>query len=747
MNKRKKFYENSAAATIGAFAIAFGAGFILSGTDMAGVSSFADISIAGALTLPASTAVLTGSLLHCIIGHDIGKNIVKITAMVLIIIAKMFFEPKNDPKVNGVTTAVSIFAAGTAVSALIGEIPYKLIFYIFYGGLAGFTAYSSAYIFSGLRKKFVLDFSTATGCAYAVVYTVLTSSLCSISIPYINLGLIFGTTVTLLGAYYYCHTGGVMCGALTACGAFLSSVECGMSVVLLPASALLTGYMNRQKNTTAAMCFVGINFTLMILTGVTQNSIYSMLDIVFASVLFLAVSPTYSDKWVTTGNDVTSALPEVINARMNFLSGTMKTIRTESEKISAMLFRNNEKNVSTQEVINAVCTCCNNKSECWQKNYSTSKEGFRKLSEMTEFSAENFPYELRQCIYSEGIMRFYKKAAREKAESRLMSLRYSDNMSLLSEQIKTMEEIIDSVGESPDMRYSAPISKMVTNKLNKFGFFPSDIISYYNAGNRLHIELYFNCRNAPENFTRVCDLVSDELKIHLDCASPVNSGEKIRIRLFEHPEYKLDVYVASICAEDAGENGDTSAVFSDGTGMSYVVLSDGMGSGKSAAVESRMVVQMFRRLIGSGVGYQTAIKLINSVMVTKSPEETFATLDVVRVDLDTCGLTIIKSGASATLIRHAGNVMKVVAPTFPIGIYSRSETFSCSYDFEEGDIIIMFSDGISETEYRFIKELLLSTSDIKKIVDEICAKADVFNPTLHADDITVIGIRAGRSSE
>ena len=59
----------------------------------------------------------------------------------------------------------------------------------------------------------------------------------------------------------------------------------------------------------------------------------------------------------------------------------------------------------------------------------------------------------------------------------------------------------------------------------------------------------------------------------------------------------------------------------------------------------------------------------------------------------------------------------------------------------------MFSDGISETEYRFIKELLLSTSDIKKIVDEICAKADVFNPTLHADDITVIGIRAGRSSE
>lgn len=747
MKKRKKTYINSAAGTVGAFAIALGAGFILSGTNMAGVASFADISVAGALTLPASSAVLTGSLLHCIIGHNIGKNIVKIAAMVLIIIAKMFFEPRNDPKVNGITTAVSIVISGTAVSALIGEIPYKLIFYIFYGGLAGFTAYSSAFIISGLRKKFVLDFSTSTGCAYAVVYTILTSSLCSVNVPYINIGLIFGITVTLLGAYYYCHTGGVMCGALTACGAFLSSVQCGMSVVLLPASALLTGYMNKQKNTTAALCFVGVNFTLMILTGITQNSIYSMLDTVCAAVIFIIISPAYSDKWITTGSDVTAALPDVINARMNFLSDTMKTVRTEAEKISAMLVRNNDRNISTQEVINAVCTCCVKKSECWQRNYSNSEKGFRKLSGMTEFSAENFPYELRQCVYSEGLMRFYRKLAREKAEARLMSLRYSDNMSLLSEQIKTMEEIINSVGEPIDMRYSAPISKMVMNKLNKFGFFPSDVIAYYNSENRLHAELYFYCRNAPESFTRVCDLVSDELKIPLDIASPVNSGEKIRIRLFERPAYKLDVYASSVCAEDAGENGDTSAFFSDGTGMYYVVLSDGMGSGKSAAVESRMVVQMFRRLIGSGVGYQAAIKLINSVMVTKSPDETFATLDVVCVDLDTCGLTVIKSGASATLIRHRGNVMKVVAPTFPIGIYSRSETFSCSYDFEEGDIIIMFSDGISETEYRFIKELLLSTSDIKKIVDEICAKADVFNPTLHTDDITVIGIRAVKLSE
>lgn len=743
MKNNKKIHKNSAVGTLWTFITALGAGFLLSGTDMAGVASFADISIAGALALPASTAVLTGSLLHCIISQSVGKNIVKITAMVIIIIAKMFCEPRHSPKANGFITTAGVFVAGTAVSALIGEIPYKLIFYMFYGGLAGFTAYSVAFIISGLKKRFVLDFSTSTGCAYAVVYTILTASLCSVNIPYINIGLIFGITVTLFGAYYYCHTGGVMCGALTVCGAFLSSMQCGMTVVLLPASALLTGYLNKQKNTTASLCFVGINFTLMVLTGITENSIYSMIDMICSAVLFLVISPAYSDKWFTTGNDTVSELPEIISARMGFLADTVHTVRTESEKISEMLARKRERNISAEDVVNAVCTYCTRKSYCWKNNYNSTKSGFMKLSSMTEFSDETFPYEISECIYKSGLIEFYRKMSAEKAKERIISLRHSENMMLLSEQMKTLEEIINSAGERMDVRFSAPVSKMVKNKLNKFGFFPSEVIAYYDERNRLHTEIYFSRRNSPENFTRICDLVSDELRIPLDSVQPVSSGKQVRIRLFERPKYKLDVYSTSVCAEDS-ENGDTSAVFGDGMGCSYVILSDGMGSGKNAAVESRMVVQMFKRLICSGIEYPSAVKLINSVMMTKSPDETFATLDVVRIDLETCNLTVIKSGATATLIRHRGNVMKIISPTFPIGIYSKSEIFSCQCDFDENDIIIMFSDGISENEYRFIKELLLSSDDLKKIVDEICAKADVFNPTLHSDDITVIGIRVTR---
>jgi stage II sporulation protein E len=166
-----------------------------------------------------------------------------------------------------------------------------------------------------------------------------------------------------------------------------------------------------------------------------------------------------------------------------------------------------------------------------------------------------------------------------------------------------------------------------------------------------------------------------------------------------------------------------------------------MGSGKNASLESRMVVTMFKKLINSGVEHSSAIKLINSIMLTKSSDEAFATLDVIKINLDTAYLTIIKSGASATLIRHNNQVIKISSTTFPIGIVNEADTYSRNFEFDPNDIILMFSDGISENQYHYIKELLLCSNDLRFIVDEICRKARNYSETNVDDDITVIGMK------
>lgn len=158
-----------------------------------------------------------------------------------------------------------------------------------------------------------------------------------------------------------------------------------------------------------------------------------------------------------------------------------------------------------------------------------------------------------------------------------------------------------------------------------------------------------------------------------------------------------------------------------------------------------MVIGLFRRLVCGGMDCISAVRLVNSVMVNKSREESFATLDAVRFDPDSCTVTSIKSGAAATLIKQGDSVMKISAPTFPIGINENSEVFSAEHELSENDMIIMFSDGIGENAYLFIKELLLSGSGIKEIVREIASKAGLFAQSPRPDDVTVIGIRIMKS--
>lgn len=744
-NSLRKIVVSPAAASAAAFLLSLAAGWILSGASIVGAASFVDVSLAGGLGLPCSAAVFTGGLVRSIVQGSVGRNIVKITAALIIVIVKMFTEPENNPKTCGISTFCAVFASGAAVSAIVGELFYKLIFYLLYAALAGYTAYSVSLIIYGFRMKRAADLSSVSGCSYAVVYTLLIASLCSAELPLVNIGIAAGAAVTLAGAYFYRYTGGVLCGALTTCGAFLSSTSCGMTVVLLPAAGLLTGYLYKQKINVASGFFTALNFMLMIFTGVNPESMNSMFNIVCGTAVFRFFAPYYSDKWIITVGSAAAALPDILGTRMSFLSDSIGNIRVESEKIAGLISEKTGKNQDVPDNSNPVCSHCFRRLNCWKNDYDNTVRGFRRLSGMTEFSRENFPYELDDCLHKRELCENFEKKAREKATAKLLEMRFSESRKLLSEQIKIIEEVAQAAGERMDVRYSEPISRNIREKLRKFGINPTNVIAYYNFRNRLLAEIYFSYADAPENSSRIRDLVADELRIPLDSAGMIRSGKEVRIRLFESPEYALEVYGASVCADNSKENGDTSMIFSDGTGVSYVILSDGMGCGKDAAVESRMVVRMFRRLISSGVNYLSAIKLINSIMLTKSREESFATLDAVRIDLDSCGLTVIKSGATATLIRHRGSVMKITSPTFPIGIYEQSDTFSKDYDFEEGDIIIMFSDGISENAYSYIKELLLTDGNLKSIVDEICVKSEIFNPTVRSDDVTVIGIRVGRT--
>lgn len=712
--------------SISGLVVSFISGFVFSVSDIAGVASFADISLAGALSLPYSAAVLIGAIIRCIVTDTVGKSIVKLFAMAIIVIAKMFTDRFSKPKGCGIVTAAAVLISGTAVSLLINEFPQKLAFYALYGAVSGFTAYSLVELISDFMKNRVINFNGISGYTSSIVYIVYLASLCSMEFSGVNMGIIVASAVTIMSAYHYHSIGGIVCGAVSACGAFLVSPEVGIMASVLPVAGLFTGFIKIRKSFLSALFFMFACFIIAVLTG-TEMTSGMILSFVCGTSIFVLLSPYYSDKWVSVGHENKTEFHDINSVRMNFLSDAIEAVRLDAAKISAVLSSKNGDIPKVSDPRVKICGSCYRRSLCGTYESETAGEMIPVLTE--------------DCIHKKEVAEELEKSIRSRTAEQLMRLRFSDERELLDEQLKITGDIVRLAGERADIRCSSSKSRQISANLINHGMNPKNVTAYYNQANRLIIEIYFDIKDVPENRTRICDLISDDLEISLSLSAPVSSAKEMRLCLYENPPYEIEIYSSSVCAAGSKISGDSSSVFADNTGVNYVILSDGMGSGKNAAIDSHLVIGMFRRLICGGMDCNSVVRLINSIMVTKSREESFATLDAVRIDLDTCRMTSIKSGAAATIIRTGEEIIKISSPTFPIGINKQAELYMSDHELGEGDMIIMFSDGISENAYTFIRELLLNEYDTKDIVREITAKADIFNTSLHSDDITVIGIK------
>lgn len=722
----KKIADSKIFGRAAGLALSFAGGFMLSGTTIAGIASFADISLTGAVSLSNAAAAFSGALVRCVLTNSVGKCIVKLGAMAVILIAKMFSRIFSQPVGCGAVTTAAIILSGSAISALIGEFPEKLIFYSLYGVISGFTAYSAAALYDEISAGKAPEFHGSSGYMLGVVYIVASASICSAELPFINVGLALISAVTAAGAYFYSGFGGVICGALGASGAFLASAEIGTAAAILPAAGLLTGFIGRNRLFLSASFYSFFCFFLSLLM-VESYHFGLTVSIICGGGVFLAAAPHFKEKrfMMHIGERENSA--DSMAIKNAFLSDVIEAVRCDSGKISAALIAAQREKSADEKYDNNVCGVCYRRGICGSGQW--------------EASGELIPVVPDDCVRKKEAAEEFERLFRLRTAQRLMELRYSGERRFLSEQFRIISDIIRDTGRKDTVRYSRSLAVRVENALKNHDIKFQRVMAGYTLSDRITVEIFFSSGEIAESAERICGILSDTLEVRLLSAASVSSANELKMGIYQPPEYELEIHSAAKCAAGCGISGDSSSVFTDSTGRQYIVLSDGMGSGKTAAVDSHMVIGIFRRLVCGGMKPESAVRVVNSVMVTKSREESFATLDAVIIDPESCMAVSVKSGAAPTIIRRGNDVIKLSSPVFPIGIVEEAELFVSEQKLSEGDMIIMFSDGITENAYLFIKELLLGGGDIREIVTEIALKAEVFNPASRTDDVTVIGMK------
>src|SRR5699024_3713882 len=128
----------------------------------------------------------------------------------------------------------------------------------------------------------------------------------------------------------------------------------------------------------------------------------------------------------------------------------------------------------------------------------------------------------------------------------------------------------------------------------------------------------------------------------------------------------------------------------------FVALSDGMGIGKKANYESSIAISLLEKFLEAGFSEEVALNTINSILMLKSEEVIFTTLDISTIDLYSGKLQAIKTGAASTFIKKKDRAEVINSHSLPVGMLKDVDFQVYEHFLEDGDFIIMMSDGVLE---------------------------------------------------
>jgi stage II sporulation protein E len=191
-------------------------------------------------------------------------------------------------------------------------------------------------------------------------------------------------------------------------------------------------------------------------------------------------------------------------------------------------------------------------------------------------------------------------------------------------------------------------------------------------------------------------------------------------------------------------SGDRGKYFKTDSGVLCVILSDGMGCGDEAALESEECVSILEKFLRAGVEPGTAMKILNSVMLLRSGDSFgFAAVDLMCVNLFTGETCFYKYGAAPSYVMTGKNIRRIKGEAMPAGVSAGEGAAPdvVRMKLRPGSTAVIASDGvISDDSDEWVKTLMeQEKEDMKNLARAAVSMASELYGG--GDDMTVLAVR------
>ena len=264
--------------------------------------------------------------------------------------------------------------------------------------------------------------------------------------------------------------------------------------------------------------------------------------------------------------------------------------------------------------------------------------------------------------------------------------------------------------------------------------------------NRFIVEIYLTRLLENTKLEQIAEILTNILKEPIVLNAEATVGKKIVY--LSDDKYIMAIGMAQETKNNSKQSGDSILNIRLKDGKYLVAISDGMGSGKEAKNSSNQTLRLLENLLVSGFDKKASLDLINNALMNQN-KETFATLDIAIVDLYEGNVEFIKSAACPTYIKKNKRVQMIRSNSLPTGILEESKLETFDKDINDGEIVVLCSDGIldSNVEYKnkelWIKYLLedIETTNTQKIANLILEESVDNNYGIAKDDMSVVAFK------
>lgn len=755
-------------------------GFLLSKSILIG--SIAPLGIAFFLYISRIERYKTSVFISTLMGIALSGN--NMPYIIKYCVCMMIFMSISK-KIKSIDSIVRLAFIGSAIviPISIGQafLSDRYIYDIFLAVIEGVITFISIYIFSygigllvNINNRISIRIEEAISISLILTFSII--GIGNMNILGVSVRTVAATILILVSSILGGSTMGSTSGVIVGMAFIINNITSIIYMGIYSFAGLVSGAFSKFNK---YFCVLGYILSWIMIYSYTsgfESNLTQIRDMLIACLIIVILPEKFFnkvEKLVKTNITTNDVIYDYIMRSKNITNNRLINMYKAYEDLAITFdnIREKEKIIDQRDIATVIdmihndeCKTCGMKRRCWEMKfnhtYSLMYDILEKLEENGEITIDDASDDfVKECIKPESVIKVSNYYYKMFVIDYNWSLKFAESRKLIANQIGSISKSIKSLSSDLETNIILDIEKerSIHDQLQRNDI-QANRVSYISKGKE-DFEIVIEkktCSNGCLCKNKLVDVVSDFVEENLSyrqtgCHS---LGERCRIVLTKSQKYKAITEVAAISKDGHILCGDNYTYMDINDGKYMIAISDGMGKGKKAYEESSITIDILEKMMDAKINDEVIINTINNMLLLKSSDEMFSTIDLGIMDLKKGYLETIKMGACSTYIkRDSKDIDLISSSSLPVGILSEIKPDRKSVKIKNDDYIIMVSDGILDAGKNndlgdnwliyFLQKI--ETTNPKEIANKILDRAIQLQSGNVEDDMTVLVTKVCKS--